>query len=360
MSKIAKQKAARLFLSLWRLTGYRVKKIDRFSEHHDLKSIAIISNTALGDFMFNTPAIGAIKDRWPDAKIIMVIQPRNLALVEGSPLIDKILYWDGKIGGMMQLVKSLRKEQVEATFILHSRAPYDIVAASLAGSDYILKDVYYADYQGKEKFILENCLSAFHDNRKHGNIHLIRQKKDLLSAVGIPMPSEAMFIPAPFKRQVNHAPVIGIHAGASSMERCWPDNYYSQLIDTLISRHDDLTIELVGAPGEKTLNQRIIDGMKVPSERVKNVAGTTNLIQLAEKISGFKTLVVGDTGPLHLAVAVQTPTVALFSDQNAIDGAAPVQDSTMHQVLRPAESHAGLRAIRCDDVLAAVERNLSA
>jgi len=47
MSKIAKQKAARLFLSLWKLTGYRVKKIARFSEQHNLKSIAIISNTAL-------------------------------------------------------------------------------------------------------------------------------------------------------------------------------------------------------------------------------------------------------------------------------------------------------------------------
>ncbi|MGA4364480.1 glycosyltransferase family 9 protein [Pantoea ananatis] len=177
MSKIAKQKAARLFLSLWKLTGYRVKKIARFSEQHNLKSIAIISNTALGDFMFNTPAIGAIKNRWPDAKIVMVIQPRNLALVEKSPLIDNILYWDGKVGGMMKLVKALRKEQVEATFILHSRAPYDIVAASLAGSDYILKDVYYADYQGQDNFILESCLSAFYDNRKQGNIHLIRQKK---------------------------------------------------------------------------------------------------------------------------------------------------------------------------------------
>lgn len=358
MSKIAKQKAARLFLSLWKLTGYRVKKIARFSEQHNLKSIAIISNTALGDFMFNTPAIGAIKNRWPDAKIVVVIQPRNLALVEKSPLIDNILYWDGKVGGMMKLVKALRKEQVEATFILHSRAPYDIVAASLAGSDYILKDVYYADYQGQDNFILESCLSVFYDNRKQGNIHLIRQKKDMLSSVGITMPSEDMFIPAPYKRQSHSSPVVGIHAGASSLERCWPDRFYSQLIDMLLSRHADLTIELVGAPGEKALNQRIIEGMKMPSERVKNVAGTTNLIQLAEKISGFKTLVVGDTGPLHLAVAVQTPTVALFSDQNAIDGAAPVQDSAIHQVLSPADESDGVKGISSVEVCNAVERNL--
>lgn len=177
MSKIAKQLAARLFLSLWQVTGYRVKKIDRFSEQDDLKNIAIISNTALGDFLFNTPAIGAIKKRWPDARIILVIQPRNHALVAESEMIDKVLYWDGKFPGMLSLARALRKDQVDATFILHSRTPYDIVTASLARSKYIFKDVYYADYQGKENFILAGCLSAFYDNRKNGNIHLIRQKK---------------------------------------------------------------------------------------------------------------------------------------------------------------------------------------
>ncbi|OAE08079.1 glycosyltransferase family 9 protein [Pantoea sp. OXWO6B1] len=359
MSKIAKQLAARLFLSLWQVTGYRVKKIDRFSEQDDLKNIAIISNTALGDFLFNTPAIGAIKKRWPDARIILVIQPRNHALVAESEMIDKVLYWDGKFPGMLSLARALRKDQVDATFILHSRTPYDIVTASLARSKYIFKDVYYADYQGKENFILAGCLSAFYDNRKNGNIHLIRQKKDMLTAVGIDVPSDAMFIPAPFKRQQNTVPVIGIHAGASSSERCWPEAFYSQLIEKLIALHDDLIIELIGAQGEKALNQRIIDGMGISSDRVINVAGTTNLIQLAEKISGFATLVVGDTGPLHLAVAVQTPTVALFSNQSTIDGAAPLQDPHLHQVLRPAEEQAGLRAISCNEVYEAVERNLS-
>ncbi len=359
MSKIAKQFAAKLFLSIWKVTGYRVKKIVRFSEKDVIESIAIISNTALGDFLFNTPSIRAIKERWPNAKITLVILKRNHPLVAESDIFDEVLYWGGKISGMLSLIKSLRKNQIDATFILHSRTPYDIITASLAGSHYIFKDVYYTDYQGREDFVLKNCLSAFYDNRTKGNIHFIRQKIEMLESVGITVKSESMFIPAPYKPQVFDKRVIGIHAGASSTERCWPESAFSQLISKLIDEHSDVVIELIGAPGEKTLNQRIIDGMKSQSDRVVNVAGSTNLIQLAEKISGFNTLIVGDTGPLHLAIAVKTPTVALFPNQSTIDGGAPIQDREIHQVLHPDDEKNGLRGISWTKVYDAVARNLS-
>ncbi|MDJ0033003.1 glycosyltransferase family 9 protein [Pantoea ananatis] len=359
MSKITKQFAAKLFLSMWKVTGYRVRKIARFSENDNLKSIAIISNTALGDFLFNTPSIRAIKERWPNAKITLVILKRNHPLVEGSNIFDEVLYWGGKVSGMLSLIKSLRKNQVEATFILHSRTPYDILTASLAGSRYIFKDVYYTDYQGRKDFILKTCLSSFYDNRKKGNIHFIRQKTEILESVGIMVKSESMFIPAPYKPQRYDKTVIGIHAGASSTERCWPESAFSLLISKLINEYSDLVIELIGAPGEKALNQRIIEGMESQSDRVINVAGSTNLIQLAEKISGFTTLIVGDTGPLHLAIAVKTPTVALFPNQSTIDGGAPLQDKGIHQVLHPDDEKNGLRGINWTHVYDAVARNLS-
>jgi ADP-heptose:LPS heptosyltransferase len=81
--------------------------------------------------------------------------------------------------------------------------------------------------------------------------------------------------------------------------------------------------------------------MSVASDRVKNVAGTTNLIQLAAKVAGFKALVVGDTGPLHIAIAVKTPSVGLYGSQSAIDGAAPIQDLAIHQFIRSPEEQSG-------------------
>jgi len=358
MSKIIKQVAAGCFLTLLKTTGYSVTKITRFSEQEQLKTIAIFSTTALGDFLFNTPAIKAIKDRWPEAKIILVMNRRNQALVAGSEFFHQVLYWNGKASGVFSLAKTLRQSKVEATFILHSRTPYDIIVASLARSRFIIKDVYFNDYQGRKNFVLEKYLSAFYDNRQQGNIHLIEQKAHLLAAIGIDMPSAEMFIPAPFTIESFNAPVIGIHAGASSPERCWPEEHFSQLIERLIRNNSELIIELVGSPGEHALNQRIIDNMAQTSVRVKNVAGTTDLVQLAAKIAGFKTLVVGDTGPLHIAAAVKTPTVGLYSSQSAIDGAAPIQDRQIHQRLLSPEIGLGLKGISIDEVYTAVQRNL--
>jgi ADP-heptose:LPS heptosyltransferase len=354
MSKIAKHIAAGVFLTLWKATGYSVKKISRFSEQDDLKTIAIFSTTALGDFLLNTPAINAIKTRWPSARLLLVVNARNKGLAAGSPLFDEIYYWNGKANGVLTLSKTLRKQRVDATFILHSRVPYDIIVASLARSRYIFKDVYFSDYQNRNTFLLAGFLSAHYDNRLNGNLHHIHQKTRLLSSVGIDIPSEEMFIPAPYTRENPDHTVIGMHAGASQQDRCWPVEKFTQLIQAVLENHPDVTIELIGSAGEKALNQRIIDGLPFPSERVKNVAGTTNLQQLATKISGFTCLVVGDTGPLHIAIAVKTPVVGLFGGQMYVDGAAPLQDHEIHKIIMSKDESAGIHAIAVAEVNAAI------
>lgn len=360
MSKVAKQVAAGVLLTLWKLTGYNVKKIARFCPEDNLKTIAIFSTTALGDFILNTPAIGAIKARWPDAKLLLVINHRNAVLAAGSDLFSDIFFWNGKANGTLKLADFLRQHKVEATFILHSRTPYDIIAASLGRSTYIFKDVYYNDYQGKESFSLAPFLSAHFDNRKQGNIHLIDQKAQLLNSIGIDMSSKDMFIPAPFTRVKLEKRVVGFHAGASSLERCWPVEKFAKVIEMLLAQYPDIEIELIGANAEIELNQRIIDVLSSGQARVRNVAGTTNLKQLAEKISGFACLVVGDTGPLHVAIALKTPTVGLYGGQMYVDGAAPIQDIALHQVLISDDEEAGISQISVENVYNAITLCLAA
>lgn len=354
MSKLAKYRAVEMFLSLWKITGYRVKKISHFSADDNPKTIAIFSTTALGDFLLNTPAIRAIKTRWPDARLLLVMHKNNKALAEGSPLFDDIIYWDGKVKTVLSVAKALRQHRVEASFILHARSPYDIMAAALAGSRYIIKTVYTQDYHQQNTFILEPFLSAHYDIRPDGNVHLIRQKTRLLASLGIDIPSEEMFIPAPCKTQTLDNIVIGMHAGASQAERRWPVEKFTQLIQSVLADYPDVTIELIGAAGEKALNQQIIDGLPSPDARVKNMAGTTTLQQLATKISGFTCLVVGDTGPLHIAIALHTPIVGLFINQAYVEGAAPLQDRDIHKVVMSPDADAGIRAIDPAEVKKAI------
>lgn len=356
MSKLTKQIIAGVFLHLLKLTGYRVRKITRFSDSDNLKSIAIFSTTALGDFLINTPAIRAIKARWPQAKIILIINERNRLLAEGCEIFDEILYWNGKANGVVKLAKTLRLHRIDATFLLHSRSPYDIIVASLARSPIILKDVYYNDYLGRDSFYLANFLSAHYDNRTNGNIHLIRQKTQLLESVGIKIPSLEMFIPAPFTPVKQSKCVVGIHAGASSQERCWPPESYTQLIQKIIATYPDIQIRLIGGPGEQHLNKEIMEGLEGDVSQVENLAGKTNLKQLVENVASFTCLIVGDTGPYHVAIATRTPVIGLLASQMYEDGVNPLQDQEKHFIIKAKDEIKGIGSISVSEVFSAIER----
>ncbi|MBK5142782.1 glycosyltransferase family 9 protein [Budviciaceae bacterium BWR-B9] len=357
MSKLLKQKLAALFITAYRLTGFRVKKYQQPSDISDLKNIAIFSTTALGDFLLNTPAIAAIRKRYPDANITMVVHQRNAMLVEGSDMFSNILYWDGKLNGVLKLVKALRRHHLDAVFLLHSRAPYDIISATLANSDIIIKDVYYNDYLGLPTFYLNPYLSV-PGHKRIDDVHLIHKKAELLQSIGIILPSVEMMIPIEFLPEKKHRKTVGIHPGASSEERCWPIESFAIVATQIMINFPDIDIELLGGPGEIERNNQLIQLLLPFSQRVTNSAGKTNLKQLVEKIASLQCLIVGDTGPLHVAIAVKTPTVVMFRGTKHAAGTRPLQDLAQHKVLITEEG-SGLSSIKPDDVLKGVYEIIS-
>jgi ADP-heptose:LPS heptosyltransferase len=70
------------------------------------------------------------------------------------------------------------------------------------------------------------------------------------------------------------------------------------------------TIVLTGAPGDRTLVDRV--AAMLPAGRVVDVAGDLDLLSVAAILQRLDLLVTGDTGPMHLAVAVGTPVLAVF------------------------------------------------
>ena len=61
-----------------------------------IETILIMSNTAIGDTLFSTPAFRLIKEQYPQKKIIALLNPKNFILFENNPFIDKVLLYSGK------------------------------------------------------------------------------------------------------------------------------------------------------------------------------------------------------------------------------------------------------------------------
>jgi ADP-heptose:LPS heptosyltransferase len=123
-------------------------------------------------------------------------------------------------------------------------------------------------------------------------------------------------------------PWVGVHAGASAPSRRWPPAHFAAVADALAARHG-AAIVLTGGPDETAVAAAVAGQMHAPA---LNLAGRTTVGGLAAVIARLDLFVSGDTGPMHLAAAVGTPSVAVFGPGD-VRGWAPL-DRALHPVVR--------------------------
>ena len=155
---------------------------------------------------------------------------------------------------------------------------------------------------------------------------------------------------------------VVVHPGASVPARAWPAEHNAALVDALLEegRH----VVVTGGPSERELTAVVAGPAR---DGVTDLGGRTSFAELAEVIAGGDCIVVGNTGPAHLAAAVGTPVVSPFAPTVPAVRWRPW--AVPHELLRREVPCAGCRARRCpvpghpclsgvpvEDALAAVHR----
>lgn len=315
------------FLKVYTRFFGNMKHIAGLNAKLEFSSIVIYSSTALGDLMFNTPAIHALKQRYPNARFTLVSSEKNRQLVAGSDYFDEVIYWDNKVKNIFSLVCRLRKMKPELSVILHSYIPYDVLSAVLSGSQYIIRDNYNCDGDYMNQWVY--C----HQGSYEG--HLIQRKLDLLQVLGCDNRDTHMRIPVRFNAlpAITNKTLIGFQMGASEEQRCWPRESFVGLARKLFALGEQYHIVLIGSGKEKELERQFLAALSPEEQqRVTSYIGKTTLLQLLAIIEQLDVLITGDTGPLHLAVALQTRTVSLFYTANPRH-TGPYQDPELHRIL---------------------------
>ncbi|QCR37647.1 glycosyltransferase family 9 protein [Nissabacter sp. SGAir0207] len=353
MAKKWKTTLTNLFLQGYVAVSRRLKDPRTLSADQSFRSIVIYSTTALGDLMFNTPAIRAVKARYPDAFITLVSSEKNRGLVAESDYFDDVVYWDEKVRDIFRVVKQLRRHRPELAIILHAKPPYDVLSAVLAGCEYILKDIYGGKPCGLEQWLANPFV------RYDG--HLIQRKLELVRRLGCDADNHEMVIPVPFPALVKTPgkTIIGFQMGASGVLRCWPVERFIALAKRLIALGPDYQVVLIGTQKESELERQFLAGLTAPErEQVVSHINKTGLKALLGIMQNMDVMVTGDTGPLHLAIALKTPTVSLFVTANPAH-TGPYQDPALHRVIQvplstknltPAQQRQPLCIISADEV----------
>ncbi len=328
MKKIWKIKAINKVLSI----HARLSQIDKdktpLNSNQEFSRIVIFSTTALGDLLFNTPAINSIKRRFPNAKIMLVSSDKNRDLVQKSEWFDEIVIWDNKIVHSHRVIRRMRKFKPDMTVLLHSTLGYDILCARLSGSKYIIRDNFRSD-----KTVFNHWLDHYSSAT---DVHIIQRKLDLISIIGCDATDIRMQFPIPvnFIARENYRPAIGFQMGASGKNRCWPVEHFTQLAERILDNHKDAKIILTGAPQDVDIEKSFFELLKKEyHSRVESYIGKTRLPELLQIIKNLDVLITGDTGPLHIAITAETPTVSLYVSANPRH-TGPYQDLHIHQTIR--------------------------
>jgi ADP-heptose:LPS heptosyltransferase len=102
-------------------------------------------------------------------------------------------------------------------------------------------------------------------------------------------------------------PYVVVHPGASVPARAWAPERHAALVEALAA--EGRRVVVTGGTAERPLTARVAGGRR----RATDLGGRVDLAGLAEVLAGAEVVVVGNTGPAHLAAAVGTPVVSLFA-----------------------------------------------
>jgi len=274
----------------------------------NVKNICILSNTAIGDTLFSTPAIRLLRQKYPQKKIITVLNPKNSELFINNTNIDLIYTYNSKWSHFFSIVKKLRREKIDLTFIFHSNEPQATPLAFFIKSKYIVK---IPNINNKFNFLHTNNVSS-----KNPGEHFIDYRLRQLELIGIFKKNYKMdlFIEESEAVKVSKkidlsGRYIGFQVGASSPSRLWNNKSWVLLAKKILDYNPSLKIIITGSSRDKELSNQIIE--KINSERVIDTCGWFDLCSSSYLISKLEALITLDTGPLHIAASLNIPTVCL-------------------------------------------------
>lgn len=278
-----------------------------------INTILIISNTAIGDTLFATPAIRTLKKKYPNKRIIALLNPKNGQLFENNKYIDKIYTYNGKWSKFLNIVLLLKKENIDISLVFHSNEPQATPLAYLIGSKYIIK---FPNNQNEFNYLHYNNIEE--PCFEHATMTRLRQL-NYLDITEFNNQSMELFLKEEWKEEVLKffskyrikEKTIGIQVGASTVSRMWFANSWVELITRILKYDTKTTIVLTGSPDEKKLVNDVYKEFE-NNQNVINASGKLSLGAAATLIGKFKLFITPDTGPLHIAASQNVNTIGLF------------------------------------------------
>lgn len=279
-------------------------------------NILIVKLSAIGDVVHALPVAHALKTGFPQAKITWIVEKPAYELVANHPYIDEVILFDKSRCRTLHEVSKYLPELSRELKSRHFDLSLDLQGLFKSGLIAWLS-------KARQRFVYCHAreLSDWFSRKvcgPHQNGHIIDQYLDLPQMLGcLPEPvdfgirfssAEAETVKQILYEAGWHGEAyVAIIPGANWLNKRWPAANFAKLLERLDQR--GIRCLVVGGKDDLPLAESIHKHTSVP---FLTVIGKTTIKQLAWVLQNASVTVGGDTGPMHLSVAVGTPTVTLM------------------------------------------------
>jgi len=278
----------------------------------------------IGDLVMATPVLADLRARFPDAKITAMASHPIAHVLDNDPSIDELFCFHHLSG-------PVRRNPGRNTIDRLVTGKYDLGilltnSFSSAWRFWQGRVNRRIGFRGDFRSLLLTDPISFPEKRKEQ--HLVKTYKALLAPLGIEESKtppklyvdaeeikEAKKLLESFGVEKGEV-VVGINPGAAyGSAKCWPQERFREVAEKLIALDKRVRVLFFGSGEGVSLVKEICNGLP---PQVVNLAGTTSIRELMALISSCDLFITNDSGPMHIADALNIPLIALFGSTDPV------------------------------------------
>jgi ADP-heptose:LPS heptosyltransferase/glycosyltransferase involved in cell wall biosynthesis len=289
----------------------------------DIRKILIIKLRGIGDTILATPLISEIRKNFPKSNVTALVRRSSEKILHKNPDVDEILLYEEKLIGYIKLVRKLQRMKIDLALCPHASFRSALLSYLSRSKERVVNNFSGPNYFATVKRPISKIPKS-----------AIERDLDCLRSLEIE-PHERntrMYFGEEDKEKVSHLfrrgkLSVGFSIGASREEKKWNLENFARVIDGL--KEKDVQMILFSSSND----ERESDSLFRMVSSSFNSYKPKSIQELAAGLARCDLYIGNDSGPLHVAVAVGTPTIALFGPENPVEW-HPYPDAEKHIVLR--------------------------
>lgn len=297
----------------------------------EVKKTLAMKFWGLGSILLLTPAMKEFRKTYPDSKLVFLTLSWNREICESLKLFDDVITvnldegWFGFAKTFMNAVLYFWRQRFDMVIDFEFFTRFSSIVTFLTFAK--IKVGYHAweTWRGDIHNIQVPFNRYWHvmDNFYNLGVHIgFPERKQLTMAKPFVSPQDMAVV----KKLLGEAGVkdgyiaVNVNAGDLCPERRWPRGNFISLVGRLIEKYGPGVV-FIGSRSDREYVQGTLDA--VGRAQAVNFAGKLSITQLAALLANAKLFISNDSGPLHLAVAMETPTISFFGPETPVFYGSP-------------------------------------